>query len=318
VLEIADGAASSDFEAEVVAAVEAVRRQDLLLNTVASRVVRSLSDLGIPAAPLKGPLLGEAVYGAAGRRESSDIDLLVPAERLRDAVGVVREMGYRTPRDPVDKRGLPLLHFTMLHEAGEFPPVELHWRIHWHEENFARQQLLPPSPSMNWEPAPVDQLLALFAYYARDGFAGLRLATDLAAWWDARAGRFDPSSLAARLHAYPDLAPTFIAAGLAAERLVGLPAKSLYGNRFKPGRRAAFAARMARPLPRSSSTQIYAEMALVDGLLSPRKSLPDYRRRHFGAANEHGLRTVGRIALALLRAARPLSPEPDGGGTLPS
>jgi hypothetical protein len=82
--------------------------------------------------------------------------------------------------------GLPLLHFVLVHERGELPPVELHWRVHWYERSFARERLLPPAvdPPGDWRPAPADELAALLLFYARDGFIDLRLASDLGAWWD--------------------------------------------------------------------------------------------------------------------------------------
>ncbi len=119
-----------------------------------------LADAEIRSTPLKGPLLGEAIYGDPGRRLSSDIDLLVSPEQLRAAVEVVRGLGYGAPTDHVYDRGLPLLHFVLVHERGELPPVELHWRMHWYERSFARERLLPPAVASmgDWRPAPADEL----------------------------------------------------------------------------------------------------------------------------------------------------------------
>ena len=77
-----------------------------------------LADAGIRCTPLKGPLLGEAIYGDPGRRLSSDIDLLVAPEQLQAAVEVVRGLGYGAPTDHVGADGLPLLHFVLVHERG--------------------------------------------------------------------------------------------------------------------------------------------------------------------------------------------------------
>ena len=54
-------------------------------------------------------------------------------EQLQAAVEVVRGLGYGAPTDYVQECGLPLLHFVLVHERGELPPVELHWRVHWYE-----------------------------------------------------------------------------------------------------------------------------------------------------------------------------------------
>src|SRR5205814_8803590 len=100
----------------------------------------------------------------------------VAPEHLKRAVEVVRELGYARPTDYVDSSGLPLLHFALVHERDELPPVELHWRIHWYETRFARERLLAPDGAPDWRPAPVDELAALLLFYARDGFTGLRQA----------------------------------------------------------------------------------------------------------------------------------------------
>ncbi|HWC47373.1 MAG TPA: nucleotidyltransferase family protein, partial [Solirubrobacterales bacterium] len=180
---LAGAGAPAEFSEAASASVEACRRQDALLLLMGEQVIAALGARGIAAAALKGPGLGEELHGEAGRRLSSDIDLLVPASRLREAVAVVAELGYEQPTDPVEENGLPLLHFAMPH--GELPAVELHWRIHWYEDRFAEERLLPPSEAgEEWRPEPVDRLIALLLYYARDGFSGMRQATDLAAWWD--------------------------------------------------------------------------------------------------------------------------------------
>ena len=128
--------------------------------------------------------------------------------------------------------GLPLLHFALVHERGELPPVELHWRVHWYERSFARERLLPPAvdPLDDWRPAPADELAALLLFYARDGFVDLRLATDLGAWWDVYGAELPPGALDELLHSYPAFAHAIPVALRVAERLVGLPAARSSGT----------------------------------------------------------------------------------------
>jgi Uncharacterised nucleotidyltransferase len=140
ILELAEGRASDDFAAAVEQAIATGRRQGAFLQLVSLRVMAALADAGIRSTALKGPLLGEAIYGDPGRRLSSDIDLLVATEQLHTAVEVVRGLGYAAPTDYVQDCGLPLLHFALFHERGELPPVELHWRVHWYERSFARER----------------------------------------------------------------------------------------------------------------------------------------------------------------------------------
>jgi hypothetical protein len=281
ILELAEKRASSDFTAAVERAIEAGRRQGTFLQLISLRVMAMLTDAGIRSAPLKGPLLGEAIYGDPGRRLSSDVDLLVSPKQLQAAVEVVRGLGYEAPVDHVDDSGLPLLHFVLVHGRGELPPVELHWRVHWYERSFAYERLLPAAtdPPDDWRPAPADELAAMLLFYARDGFVGLRLATDLGAWWDVYGSDLPSGALGELLSAYPALARAIQAAAVAAERTVGLPAARIIGDGQKLGLRDRIAVRLANPNPHTSQSQLYADIGLLDGLLMPKGGFGAFVRR---------------------------------------
>jgi hypothetical protein len=315
VLELADARVTADFAAAVDQAIEAGRRQGAFLQLISLRALAVLADAGIRASALKGPLLGEAIYGDPGRRLSGDIDLLVAPEQLRMAVDVIRGLGYDAPTDYVDEQGLPLLHFVLLHERGELPPVELHWRVHWYEQGFARERLLSPEVDRTgaWRPAPVDELAALLLFYARDGFIDLRLATDIGAWWDARGAELLPGALPALMRDYPALERVIPAAVRAAENTVGLPGAEIIGDMPKLGLRERMAVRLANPNPRSSQSQLYADVGLIDGLLTPSGGFGAFVRRQvlppaevLEQQAEHGERprarsSVGRCAGMLAR-----------------
>jgi Uncharacterised nucleotidyltransferase len=281
ILELSDGHASGDFAAAVGQALQAGRRQGAFLQLISLRAMAMLAEAGIRSSALKGPILGEAIHGDPGRRLSSDIDLLVSPEQLRAAVEVVRRLGYGAPTDHVLEDGLPLLHFVLVHERGQLPPVELHWRVHWYERSFARDRLLPPTvdQSGDWRPEPVDDLAALLLFYARDGFIDLRTASDLSAWWDVHGADFPSGGLGGLLSAYPALARVIPAAAEAAERIVGLPASQVIGDTHVLGVRGRIAVRLANPNPRSSRSQLYADMSLIDGLLTPPGGLGAFVRR---------------------------------------
>jgi Uncharacterised nucleotidyltransferase len=321
IVELARGRASDDFVAAVAEAIESGRRQGAFLQLISLRLIAALADADIRSTPLKGPLLGEAIYGDPGRRLSSDIDLLVSPEQLQAAVEVVRGLGYGAPTDYVQD-GLPLLHFVLLHERGELPPVELHWRIHWYERSFAHERLLPAAkdPKGEWRPAPADELAALLLFYARDGFIDLRLASDLGAWWDVHGAELPPGVLDELLRTYPAFARVIPVAVEVAERMVGLPAAQLVGDMPKLGLRDRMAVRLANPNPHSSSSQLYADMGLIDGLLMPkggfgafvrRNLLPppevlDQQARHGGRRRRRssigrGVGVLGRYGLTLTR-----------------
>jgi Uncharacterised nucleotidyltransferase len=306
IVELAEGRASDDFAATVEQAIATGRRHGAFLQLMSLRAIAVLADAGIRSTALKGPFLGESIYGDPGRRPSSDIDLLVSPEQLQTAVEVMRGLGYGAPADHVYDCGLPLLHFTLVHERGELPPVELHWRVHWYERSFARERLLPPAvdPLGEWRPAPADELAALLLFYARDGFVGLRLAGDLSAWWDVYGADLPPGALDELLGAYPAFARVIPVAVLVAERTVGLPAARIVGEMPKQGLRERMAVRLANPNPRSSSSQLYADMGLIDGLLMPRGGFGAFVRRQVLPPPEvldqqarHGARRRARSSL---------------------
>jgi Uncharacterised nucleotidyltransferase len=323
IVEAAGQAANPYFEREVDASIEAVRRQDALLMLVCERLIEALGDAGIPAAALKGPELGEAIYGEPGRRISSDIDLLLPSEQLSKSMGVVAGFGYGPPTDPLDGDGRPLLHLAMVHERGDLPAVELHWRIHWYERKFAQERLLPSTPEgPGWRPQPADQLMALFLYYARDGFTGLRQATDLSAWWDRFGDDLPDDGLDDTIASYPELQPALAAAVKVAERTVGLPAERLL-QRERLGPRSRLAVRLADPRPYATTQQLYAEIGLIDGLLTPWSGLSAFFARQVAPSRDvirehaervqgahvtsragYALRMLGRYAIALGRVLR--------------
>jgi hypothetical protein len=218
------------------------------------------------------------------------VDLLVPPGALARAVEVVGGLGYEPPTDPTDKAGLPLLHFALGHAQGELPPIELHWRIHWYETAFAAERLLPQATASppEWQARAADQLAALLLYYARDGFLDLRLAADLAAWWDRFGQELAPGALAEVGSSYPALLPPIRAGALAAECVVGLPGKLLLGSSARPRSRERLAIRFADPFPRVSEKQAYAEMSLVDGLLAPPGTFGAFLQRQLVAPAERG------------------------------
>jgi hypothetical protein len=327
ILDLAQGQASEGFAAAVDQAIDSGRRHGAFLQLLALRLVGALADAGIRSTPLKGPFLGEAIYGDVGRRYADDVDLLVAPRQLRSAVDVVRTLGYRAPADHVEDGGLPLLHFALVHDQERLPPVELHWRIHWYEASFACERLLPPdvrAPAA-WRPAPVDELASLLLFYARDGFIDLRLAADLGAWWDTFGSRVGGGALGELVGSHPALGRVLAAAANVAEKIVGLPpATQLFASDHKLTRRDRIAVRLANPNPHASHPQLYADMSLVDGLLAPPGGLGAFLRRQLLPPREvlsqraqrtqsrrgtsrfgNGLRVLVRYGFTMARLTRP-------------
>jgi hypothetical protein len=326
ILDLAEGQTSDDFAEAVERATETAHQHGTFLQLFSLGAIAALADAGIPSAPLKGPLLGEAIYGDPGRRLSGDVDLLVAPEQLHTAVEVVRELGYDAPTDYVGHTGLPLLHFTLRHERGGLPPVELHWRIHWYERSFACERLLPPVDKQvsEWRPAPADELAALLLFYARDGFVDLRLAADIAAWWDVYGTGFQAEALNDLLCVYPALRRVIRVAVKAAEKTVGLPATQVIGDMSTLDLRGRMAARLANPNPQASTEQLYADIGVIDGLLMPPGDLGSFLRRKVFLPREaldeldrrapkrrarsslgRGAGILGRYGLTMARLVRP-------------
>lgn len=316
-----------EFAIVVNEAVEAACRQGAALQLVEEHVIAVLADAGIVSTTLKGTRLSEALYGDPGRRLSSDIDLLVAGDQLYNAVETVRTLGYSSPTDHVEDDGLPRLHFALIHERNQLPPVELHWRMHWYEERFAEERLLPPNGEHVdvWRPALADELAALLLFYARDGFSNPRLATDLGAWWDAFGEQLQAGAIDDLAQSYPELEHVLMVAVRVAERVVGLPASQLTKQqRSTLSARDRIALRLADPYPRSSDAQLYADIGLIDGLLMPKGGFRAFVRRQVFPPRDvlyaharrsrrnratssvgHGARVLVRYALAMARLVRP-------------
>jgi hypothetical protein len=200
------------------------------------------------------------------------------------------------------------------------PPVEIHWRIHWYERRFARA-LLHDSRTVDGVRllSPIHQFAALLLFYARDGFVGLRLAADIAAWWDRYGSSTTPAVLQGLIAEYPALAEALRAALTAAASVAGLPNETAPSTLRPRTRRAALACRLTNWDLRGDPDQVRANVKLVDGLLAPRGGLAEFlgrqvltpadpngerpkRMRQLHAdRGVHACKTLGRFTVGLLQ-----------------
>ena len=282
------------------------------------QVLSRLEAVGIRALPLKGSILARQLYGDVGARSSMDIDILVDRDDLPGAVAAVEELGWAWEAEVRRQEGLPALHERLVHPS--LPRVELHWRVHWYEQRFAADALARAESAADGEPLrmqPLDGLVALMLFYARDGFAGLRYPTDAAAWWDLTHSASDgPPAVDAVIERYPELAaPVRVASALLSE-LVGIPA----AHTGDPPFRWRVAAGLATPFLEGGREQAEANRGLADLLLAPPGTAgdamsrlvhnapghpawsPEPARTSWMGVLEHLLRVARRWALAIATA----------------
>jgi hypothetical protein len=288
------------------------------LTTLA--ILGELERQGVRALTLKGSVLAREIYGDVGVRSAGDIDILVAPEDLAHAVEVVRRMGWTHQAVASRAAPLPVLHETLTHPS--LPRVELHWRVHWYETRFSTDALALAQRSAPHEPLimrPADGLAALILFYARDGFAGLRIPADAAGWWDAHGDGLNIDRIVEETALrYPPLgAPLRLGTELLGA-LVGLPTHLRSG-----GFRLRAAAELATPFEEVTAADARAKVGLVDLLMAPRGGARASLRRerqkipvgmerpltrqddlsaHL-ARSEHQLRMLRRWAMAIGPAA---------------
>lgn len=312
-IETAPELVPESFNAAVDLGVTSARAQGMALEHVARQIVETLGDRDIRAMPLKGPHLAAEAHGDIGLREAIDVDVLVSPEDLDGAVDVLVASGFERPHDVRRRDGLPDLHFGLGHP--DLPRVEVHWRVHWYERDFSRDMLRRArSHGGVLGPAPEDLATSLLLFYARDGLLGVRLAADIAAWWDRQSDALPDAFLEEHVRAYPALAPALTAAAIAAEQVVGVPALRWLGSSAKPGHRVAMATRLMDWTQAGDLDQLHANVSLVGGLLGPPGSGRDFARRELFPADvavseraAHSAKRLARYALALwrVRGTRP-------------
>jgi hypothetical protein len=162
----------------------------LSLTSALIAVTRALRAADVPTLPHKGPVLALAAYGEIGLRECADLDVLVPGDKLADALAALARLGYA--RDPA----LAWLSADALrrwtgevgcHSAQNIT-VDLHWRF------TPPHYPLQLDPDRLWPhiqplrlagtelPAlgPEAHFLVLAVHGAKHAWSGLGWVTDLA------------------------------------------------------------------------------------------------------------------------------------------
>ncbi len=296
------------FRTTVQAARAATRAHGLAVESATRRVVGLLAEAGIRALRLKGPQLAEEAHGDIGLRATHDIDVLVAAADLQPAARALQAAGFSEPVGRLGREGLPDLHLELHHDA--LPRVELHWRVHWDERAFSSQMLARATEGADGmlRAQPDDLAASLLLFYARDGFHGVRMAADIAAWWDRHGAALPPRLLEEHARRHPELQPSLTAAATAAQRLTGVPALLWLGTEVARSRRVDVAARLADWSQEGDRDQLAANIVFAGALLGPRGSGARFARRELSlpgagpaASAAHAAKLCARFAFALWR-----------------
>lgn len=176
-------------------ALEAGRRAVAARNALFARelahAMRILADAGVPAIPMKGVLLADTLYGDPSLRDCSDMDVLVPRDRAREALRLLRAQGYASEFSEHFFEALLLrghIEYTLTRREREFEYViDLHWGIGWsapddrraaaalwaESRHVTRLGVRMQAMSPEWE------LLTLAVHAARHGWRPLKWLVDV-------------------------------------------------------------------------------------------------------------------------------------------
>lgn len=298
------------FKAQVTDAIADAREQAEILARLTKLFLGDLERAGIAAVALKGPLTARSIYGDAGMRASTDVDVLVDVDQLDRAVSIVERRNYtHLPSVPFE-RDLPHLHHSLVPCVSWLPPLDLHWRIHWYERDFSRAIVARSAIGDGGvrRLRVEDEFAALLLFYQRDSFFSLRYAADIAAWWDRRGHELEDGALDSVIQDNPELRAALVAAAGVAEQLVGLPRRRVMSDRWQPSRRGRVAQKLANPTLQGDEAKKTTVMSFVDLLLAPAGDHVPFLRRYIFQpaavfAERHGLPLEARARVAAWRLA---------------
>lgn len=107
---------------------QALYIQNLVIKRETELLLREFDLNGIAVVPLKGTLMAERFFGHFAARGTSDIDLLIKAEQIQEAITCAVKMGYSTAHQH-DPTHYHLEYSKILEGASETLTVELHWSL---------------------------------------------------------------------------------------------------------------------------------------------------------------------------------------------
>lgn len=160
----------------------------LKFSAVTDKMSRLFSEHQIPLILLKGPALAHHLYGDISHRTSSDLDFLVPIDKLAETEQLLVQQGYI--KDDYIKTVLNDWkwrhhHFTYIH-PNQNVKVEIHWRLNpgpgkeprfyelWERRSKSKLTAFPV-----FLLGKEDLFLYLISHGARHGWSRLRWLLDI-------------------------------------------------------------------------------------------------------------------------------------------
>lgn len=304
------GLTRDGFNADLAELRARAETRGLIFDLLTRHVTDNLERRGIEALPLKGVALATSAHGGIGTRLFDDIDILVRPEQMKATLAVLRELGYERDGDLRSS-----VHATVRAASPATPPVEVHWRVHWYGDRFASCLLAESSRDAEGlrSSSPAATLAALLLFYAKDGFAGLRLAIDIAAYADAAGSAVTGAGVLEYARHDPLIRRALLTALWVAQETVGLE----LGVELPPlDWRAREAARLQNWSLWGDPDQIRATVRLVDALLAPPGRAREFARarlRPFRSRREnvvYAFKTLIRWCPALAATTGGRTPHP--------
>ena len=180
-------------------------RRGLVLEALALQFEPISNAQGLQHFPSRALSLSRDLYGDPGMRSAVDLDFLVPAEQLDVAVRTITARGYTLQRDvyPDERAPTAPSPYARCRPAAPGRASLAHPLVR--DAFLAGHARSQHRYAEGRRARPEDELASLLLFYARDGFVGLRLAADIAAWWD-RHGQQEKSPVLDAIAAnYPQL-----------------------------------------------------------------------------------------------------------------
>jgi hypothetical protein len=174
--------------APLLSRLRQLRRRAALVEMRRDIVSDVLKNAGVEPVILKGAALFGTLYADPVERDITDIDLLVPENRVKIAVRALAAAGYAGPSSWKELCTFRRHHFHIPMEREGAATVEVHWALSRPDAHFRLDgqvvtdravKLAGPRASVLQVPAPEHMLLHLVLQNVQEGFARLGRLVDI-------------------------------------------------------------------------------------------------------------------------------------------